>query len=108
MAWALDDVGPIEMEPADSAGDLVTIRVTTPVGPVLIMGEIDIVGRQLFVKGVHIESDSGARSIGMVNLRTIARAVLKRIDCDEARVEGATRTTGANPGHRPRALRFTR
>ena len=108
MAWALDDVGPIEMEPADSVGDLVTIRVMTPVGPVLIMGEIDIIGRHLLVRGVHIESDSGPLSIGIANLRTIARAVLERIDCDEARVEGAARTTGANPGHRPRALRFTR
>ena len=108
MAWALGDVGPIEMEPADSDGDLVTIRVTTPAGPVLIMGQIDIAGRRLLVTGANIESDSGPRSIGIANLRVIARAVLERIDCDEARVEGAARTTGANPGHRPRALRFTR
>jgi hypothetical protein len=71
------------------------------------MAEIDLVGRTLILNGTHLESDGGPQSIGVANLRAVAAAVLEWMDCDEARIEGAPRTTGANPGLKPRALRFT-
>lgn len=108
MPWTVNDITAVEIEPDHTDGGVVTIRVATPAGTVRIMGQIDIEGRTLVVKGAHIQSDGGANAFGVVNLRVIALAVLERIDCDETRIEGAARTTGANPGHRPRVIRFTR
>ena len=65
-------------------------------------------GRRLVLKGVHIHSEGGPRSIGIANLRVLADFILAKVNCDETIVEGASRTTGANPGHLPRPLRFTR
>ena len=107
MRWRPDELDWLGIENDGSAGDVITIRVGTPAGIVAIMGEVAIEDRTLVLRGVHIE---GARpnSVGIANLRTIAAIVLERIDCDEARVEGAARTTGANPGHQPRVVRFAR
>ena len=106
MRWPPEALDWLGVESDDSEGDVIAIRVGTPAGVVALMGEVAIEGRTLIVRGVHIEG-SGPNSVGATNLRAIAELVLERIDCDEARVEGAIRTTGANPGHRPRVLRFT-
>ena len=108
MAWLPEEVTAIELRPDVSEGDLLTLRVATPVGWIEIMGDIDIIGRCLLVTGAHIQSEHGANLVGVTNLRVVAQAILERMDCDEARIEGATRTTGASPGHRPRDIRFTR
>lgn len=91
-----------------SEGDVISIRIGTPTGELEIMASIEFKERTLLLIGAHIQSDGGPNSIGHGNLRSIAEFVLERIDCDEARVEGAARTTGANPGHRPRVLWFAR
>jgi hypothetical protein len=108
MSWLPTDVTNVELVPDTSEGDIITIRVDTPAGQVRVMGDIDIVGRVLIVRRAHIHSEQGANAVGVANLRVIAEVVLERMDCDEARIEGATRTTGASPGHRPREIRFTR
>jgi hypothetical protein len=108
MAWLPEDVTDVELQPDASAGDILTIRVETPAGWVDIMGDIDITGRCLMVYRAHVQSENGANRVGVANLRVIAKVVLERMDCDEARIEGADRTTGARPGHQPRIIRFTR
>jgi hypothetical protein len=44
---------------------------------------------------------------GCWNLRILAQVLMERMVFDVL-VEGAIRTTEANPGHRPRVVRFTR
>ena len=107
MGWQLDDITAVELVTDLSDGDLVTIRVSTPVGAIEIMGMVTFDGPVVVVTNTHIQGLS-ANAVGVSNIRIIAEAVLERIDCDEARIEGAARTTGANPGHRPRVIRFTR
>ncbi len=92
-----------------SEGDILTALVGTPAGVMVIMGEVEFAGRLVILRNAHIHIEgASANEVGMVNLRTVAAFVLERIECDEARIEGAVRTTGANPGHRPGVLRFTR
>ena len=107
MRWQPDELDWLGIENDGSEGDVITIRVGTPAGIVSVMGEVAIEGRPLVLRDVHI-GGAGPNSVGIANLRAIAEIVLERIDCDEARVEGVARTTGANPGHRPRVLRFAR
>jgi hypothetical protein len=107
MTWLPEDITAIDLETDACDGDLATIRIRTPAGAIEIMGTVDFQGRTLLVRDAHIQ---GLRrnAVGRANLYVIAKALLERIDCDEIRIEGAVRTTGANPGHRPRAMRFTR
>ena len=92
----------------DSEGDVVTISIGTPSGEILFLAEIDFEGRTLIACGVHVQSEASPNSIGRANLLLVAETVLARLDFDEAIIEGAVRTTGANSGHRPKQIRITR
>lgn len=108
MRWTTRDLTLIELVAEVSEGDIVTARFGTPSGEVQVMATVAFEGRTMLLKGAHSHGMGGPRSVGLVNLRVLAEFALERLDCDEARIEGAVRTTGANPGHQPRQLRFTR
>ena len=54
---------------------------------------------------VHIQGP-GAHLLGAASLRELVNVVKEIIDVDTIYVEGEIRTTGANPGRRPRPLIF--
>ena len=88
---------------------VVTIEVVTPDGLILIMGEPREDGRTLVVERAHVSSRGIDRNdIGVRNLRLIATVIMSEMDYDDIRIEGEVRTTGANPGRRPRPFRFAR
>lgn len=92
-----------------SADPVVTAEIGTPAGMLLVMCEPRLEGRILVAERAHMHGvDLGANDLGPARLRVIADAVLAEMDCDELIVEGAVRTTGANPGARPRPVRFAR
>jgi hypothetical protein len=62
--------------------------------------------RTLILRGLHLEG-KGPAQFGPGNLRKLADAVMEELGCDEIVMEGATRTTGANPGNR-KIYRFQR
>ena len=95
----------IRFEHDPNEGDIVTIRVETPAGLVAIMAKVAFAPGFVQLKGTHIEG-GGPRTIGPANLRVLVKFLMKRFEVHEAIIEGAARTTGANPGHRPR-FRFT-
>lgn len=64
-------------------------------------------GTRITLPGVHIQG-AARNAIGVANLRTIGERLCEEINCDELVVEGAIRTTGANPGRTPDHLRFQR
>ncbi|MGH7211436.1 MAG: hypothetical protein ACREF1_08255 [Acetobacteraceae bacterium] len=86
---------------------VVTIAVETPDGTLRFMAEPEAAGATLILRGMHVHGAS-ANAIGAANLMVVAQAVMERMNLDGLVVEGALRTTGANPGHRPRVLRFSR
>lgn len=106
--WKFTNLTSLDLAVDESDGDVLTIQIGTPSGEVKMMAEIAFDERTLVVRGLHIHSSGGPLTVGIANLRVLVQFVLERIDCDEARIEGAIRTTGANPGRRPRGLRFTR
>jgi hypothetical protein len=108
MRWRKSDVS-FRLVDAESSGVVVTIEVVVPGGSLLVMGEPRDEDRALVVSGVHMSSKGLApNEVGVANLRVIAQMILEALDYDELIVEGAVRTTGAGPGHRPRPLRFAR
>jgi hypothetical protein len=86
---------------------IVTLRIFTPVGPLTFMAQPVMVGTTMVLKGSHVQ-DSTANTVGPGNLMVIAHAVMEGMELDGLVIEGAVRSTGANPGHRPRDIRFTR
>lgn len=107
MMWTPDDIT-VELDNLGSEGDVITIIVATPDGPISIMADMAIEGRTLILRRAHIDSELGPNRVGIRNLRVVAQVVMEEADCHEARVEGASRTTGAYPGHTPMPLRFVR
>jgi hypothetical protein len=97
-----------------SQGEVATMRVETPVGDLLVMGEPaqDISGAVLRVTGVHTNAPFGsplaANAIGLANLQVIGQAFLMEYGYEQLVLEGAVRTSGKRKGARPRPIRFTR
>jgi hypothetical protein len=106
MLWSGAD---ISFEIVDDMTDdpVVTVRVTTPVGVLMFAAEPVVMGRTLLLRGTHVQ-DGRPNLVGASNLGVIAQALMEGMGFDELVVEGAVRTTGANPGRRPRLMRFAR
>lgn len=91
----------------DTDDPVATIAFSVPQGLLKFMAEVEVKGRTLVLRGMHVQG-SQANAVGGHNLRLLAEVVMERMDFDGLIVEGAIRTTGSNPGRRPRKLRFTR
>ena len=102
-------VGDLSFELIDDMTDdpVVTIVVTTPAGRLTFIAEPVSRGATLVLQGTHVQG-AHPNAVGMANLMVVAQAVMEGMGFDGLEVEGALRTTGANPGHRPRPIRFTR
>jgi hypothetical protein len=103
--------GDIEIELEDDLTDdrVVTARVTTPMGALLVMAEVEQQGRELLLDRLHMHGETfGPNALGAHRLRQLASAVIEWMDLDAIVVKGATRTSGARRGSFPRPLRFTR
>lgn len=104
--WAVEDVS-FELVDEMTDDPIVTLLVLTPAGRLTVTAEPIVQGTSLRLQGTHVQ-DTRANTIGAGNLLVIAQALMERMGFDGLIVEGAIRTTGANPGHRPRILRFAR
>ena len=104
--WAVDQIT-FEID-AETDGSIAVVDVSTPAGLIKICAELHVSGRTLQVTGLHVQSELGPNAIGLNALRVIAAAAMERMDFDAIEIEGAPRTTGANPGRRSKPLRFTR
>jgi hypothetical protein len=86
---------------------VLTIKVFTPDGAFRFMAEPAITDSILILRGLRIQ-DARANALGTANLMVLAHVVMERMGLDGIVVEGAARTSGANPVRRPGAVRFTR
>ena len=106
MSWRPDDIT-FDLDPEGTEHPVVTIRFETPAGEILVMAEIEEQDRTARLIRLHIQGPA-PNTLGVANLRMLADAVMRELDYDGIEIEGADRTTGANPGRRPRPLRFNR
>lgn len=106
--WTAADIE-IELVGELSAGEVVTVRLSTPAGDLIVMAEIEAYDRELVLAGVHIQTETlWPNSLGCVRLRQLARAAAEKVDVDVIIIQGAARTTGAHHGRIPSRLRFPR
>jgi hypothetical protein len=104
--WRIEDIS-FELVDDMTSDPVVTAVVVTPAGRLIFMAEPRIAGLILELRGTHVHG-AQRNAVGAGNLLMLAQAVMERMGYDGIVVKGALRTTGANPGHRPRDLRFTR
>jgi hypothetical protein len=101
------DGNEITVELVEIDGAAMLVLITTPVGKVEVLANVTLAGRTLYVREAHIQG-LNAGALGRAGLNAIGRKVLEEIDADEIVIEGSTRTTGKNPGRRPRPIRYPR
>jgi hypothetical protein len=88
---------------------VVTARVDTPAGELRVMAVPSQVGRTMLLTSLHMHGElTSANQVGAANLIVVVQVLMEMMDVDELFVTAGLRTTGANPGSRPRRIRFTR
>jgi hypothetical protein len=76
--WTEADIA-IVLDDELNAGSVVTVRISCPVGHLVIMGEMRRFDRELALGGVHIQGETvGPNALGWARLRQVARAVAKK------------------------------
>jgi hypothetical protein len=104
--WSIEDIA-FEIIDDLTSDPVVRVVVSTPDGTLKFMAEPEQQGSTLILHTTHVQ-DARANAMGHGNLMVLAQALMERMGFDGLVVEGAIRATGANPGRRPRPLRFTR
>jgi hypothetical protein len=85
-----------------SEGSIVTVRVSTPAGELVMTAEIESYGRELVLAGLHIQTETlRPNSLGWARLRQLARAVAEKVDAMlsllKARLGPPVRTMEGSP-----------
>ena len=90
---------------AEEEDDVIYLVCAGPKGVLEVMANIAVEGRTIILENLHI-GGPGANSFGMAELRAFARLFAEQRGMEWIEIRGATRTTGACPGHRPRSIRI--
>ena len=91
----------------ETEGNTVRILVEWGVDTLEIVAELEMDGKIMVARGVHIQGP-GKNRLGWPKLRGLAEDLMEKLELDELRIEGATRTSGAGPGRKPRPRVFRR
>jgi hypothetical protein len=83
----------------------VELATSTVNGEITVIAEMIKDGDALVLRGMHIDGP-GAGSLGPRELRRLATDLGRQHGAKEVIIYGGKRTTGANPGHTPREVRF--
>jgi hypothetical protein len=99
------DSGAIGISLEDADDDVAIVRIDTPAGTIKIAGAVFWNDSVLYVKEAHIEGlYPGA--LGRAGLNAIGRKLLEEANVEKIVIAGSVRTTGRNPGRRPKVFRF--
>ena len=79
------------------------MRKSTNEGDIEIMSNMSQEGEVLSLRNTHIEGP-GAGSLGLKQVRSLARTLGKQFNAKVVKIYGGIRTTGANPGKTPRPI----
>ncbi len=73
MAWSIEALTIIGFDDDASEGDVVTVRIASPIGVIAIMGALDIEARTLIVRRAHMQSEGGANAVGLKTSKILKR-----------------------------------
>ena len=105
MPWQPGDIS-FHLLTDDTDDTVAFLRIMTPAGDLLFMAESEAVGGVPRLCRAHLHSDSGANSIGIANLRLIARVAMDRISADGGHTHNKKRSR-SKKGHHPFKIQGT-
>jgi hypothetical protein len=85
--------------------DTVLVTLTDGIQVVQVLTAVEFAGRTAMLRRLHIEG-AGRNTLGPRALRELINWAKVQLDVDQLRIEGATRTSGADPGRVPSPLVF--
>lgn len=106
IRWKPDDIS-FGLEDDGTDDPIASLKLSALGVELEIMATVFFESRKIRLMNAHMQG-AQPNSVGLANLKIAARVFLERMDFDEIIIEGALRTTGANPGRTPKPLRFTR
>src|SRR5690349_20401676 len=103
----------IEFDDRDSEGSIITAKIVTPFGSLVVMVVVERFDRELVLARVHIQSENlGPNTLGPARVRRMVIALAEKLDVEAITIGGAVRTTGASArgarGRIPSAIRLAR
>jgi hypothetical protein len=88
-------------------GSTVLEEIALPTRMLSVLADIRLDAAGVTLYNLHVDGP-GAGSLGVAGVRQIVDQVMELYDVDVLEIYGFRRTTGGNPGHTPRPLRFAR
>jgi hypothetical protein len=100
--WTLLQIT-VEIEEVDGSTMMAVIQ--TPVGTLRALGRLSIVGRTLLIEEAHVDGLSPG-ALNRAGINAICRKLLEEAGVEKVVIKGSARSTGKNPGKRPRPFCF--
>jgi hypothetical protein len=97
----------IVIDIVDADHPVAEIVVTTPIGDLVLMASVSVIGRTLRLDRAHVDGLAPGL-LGRSGLNAIGHKLLEVADVDEIIIQGSTRATGRFKGKVPRPIRFPR
>jgi hypothetical protein len=88
-------------------GAAVEAEISTPRGTLVVIASLRLDREALILYDFHIDGP-GPGLIGIAGIRDALRQVMEEYDVGIVEIHGFQRTTGAQPGRTPKAIRFRR
>jgi hypothetical protein len=97
----------IEFRIVESDGPTLRLEARLPGAYLEVVTSAKLDGDTLVLYDFHVDGP-GAGSLGVAELRGLVHKAMEAYDVAHVAIHGFERSTGANPGRRPRILRFAR
>lgn len=89
----------------ESDGEVVELAADTSAGPITVIANMFREGDELLLDKLHMDGP-GPGSLGYRELKALVVDLAGQLGASVVYVQGARRTTGANPGHVPELMKF--
>ena len=97
----------ITVEIEEVEGSTMMVAIQTPAGTLRVLGRVSIVERTLLIEEAHVDGLSRG-ALQRVGINAICRKLLEEAGVEKLVIKGSARSTGKNPGKRPRPFCFPR
>lgn len=97
----------VEFRILEADGPTVRLEARLPTAYLEVITSVKLDGDTLVLYDLHVDGP-GAQSLGLSEVRALVYKAMEAYDVAHVAIHGFERSTGANPGRKPRELHFTR
>jgi hypothetical protein len=97
----------VDFRIVETDGPTLMLEVILPRTRLEVVTSVRLDGNCLVLYDLHVDGP-GAHSLGVAEVRGLVRKAMEAYDVARVEIHGFERSTGANPGRKPRVLRFAR